>query len=66
MAQIKSNENKPLFTFAVSANIRILVFALSSIALMTLDHRYHHLEALRNALSTLIYPLQYTVQLSAA
>lgn len=30
---------------------------------MTVDHRYSHLEAVRNTLSALVYPLQYTVNL---
>ncbi len=37
-----------------------------SIALMVADHRYGHLETLRSALSTLVYPLQYLVNLPAA
>jgi len=37
-----------------------------SIALMTLDHRQHHLDSARAALSTLVYPLQLLVDLPGA
>jgi rod shape-determining protein MreC len=43
-----------------------VVFALASILLMTADHRTHHLEALRGALSVAVYPLQYVVDLPVA
>ncbi|HDO34507.1 MAG TPA: rod shape-determining protein MreC, partial [Chromatiales bacterium] len=43
-----------------------MVFALASILLMTADHRTHHLEALRGALSVAVYPLQYVVDLPVA
>ena len=36
-----------------------------SIVLMTVDHRHGHLEAVRSVLSTLVYPLQYVVNLPA-
>jgi len=36
-----------------------------SIAVMVADHRYGHLETLRSALSTVVYPLQYLVNLPA-
>jgi len=34
-----------------------------SILLMTVDHRQHHLDSLRGALSVLVYPLQWLVDL---
>lgn len=43
-----------------------MVFALASILLMTADHRAHHLEALRGALSVAVYPIQYVVDLPVA
>ncbi len=43
-----------------------MVFALASVLLMTADHRTHHLEALRGALSVAVYPLQYVVDLPVA
>ncbi|MGB5397211.1 MAG: rod shape-determining protein MreC, partial [Gammaproteobacteria bacterium] len=42
---------------------RTLVLILASIVLMTADHRWHQLEIVRNALSHLLYPLQYTIDL---
>ena len=39
---------------------------LFSIVLMTLDHRQHHLEAVRTTLNVLVYPLQYVVNLPFA
>jgi len=43
----------------------LLLFALLSIVLMTVDHRFHHLEALRSTLSVVVYPLRYVVNLPA-
>lgn len=63
VARLKQG-NRPLFSETV-ANLRIVFFVALSIGVMTLDHRYHHLEALRNALATLTYPLQYVIQLPA-
>jgi rod shape-determining protein MreC len=31
--------------------------------LMTVDHKKHHLESVRAVISTLVYPLQYVVNL---
>ena len=39
---------------------------LLSILLMTLDHRQHHLDSLRTALSVMVYPLQLLVDLPRA
>lgn len=39
---------------------------LASLSLMTLDHRQHHLEGIRAALSVVVYPLQYLVDLPFA
>lgn len=39
------------------------LLAFASVLLMTLDHRYQHLEMVRGALSALIYPLQSTLTL---
>ena len=39
----------------------ILVFA--SLTLMTVDHRWKHLDAVRNTLSYLLYPVEYLVDL---
>jgi len=39
---------------------------IASIALMTLDHRQHTLEGIRSALSVVVYPMQYLVNLPFA
>jgi len=39
------------------------VLVIASVVLMTLDHRQHHLESFRSALSVLIYPIQWLVDL---
>jgi len=38
-----------------------VVFVLVSVVLMTVDHRQHHLNQVRSALSVVVYPLQYVV-----
>lgn len=40
-----------------------MVFAVASVALMTVDHRQHHLDTVRDTLSAVVYPLQYAVNL---
>lgn len=52
-----------LFTRGPSATFRMAILVAASIALMTIDHRWQSLEAVRSALSTIIYPLQYTIDL---
>lgn len=52
-----------LFTSGPSATFRMVVLVVASIVLMTVDHRWHSLELARSALSSIIYPLQYTIDL---
>ena len=54
---------KPLFLQGPSANFRLGLLVLASLALMTLDHRLAALQGIRATLSVAIYPLQYTVNL---
>ena len=63
MTTLKPSDAKPLFATNTAANIRIVIFVIASVVLMALDHRQHHLEAVRTVLSTSLYPLQYAVQL---
>ncbi len=42
---------------------RLFGVALLSIALMTIDHRQHHLDSVRSALSVVVYPLKLLVDL---
>jgi rod shape-determining protein MreC len=57
---------KPLFTQGPSITARVVVFALASIALMTVDHRLPHLQSVRATLSVAVYPLQLLVNLPVA
>ena len=43
--------------------IRLLILVLLSAVLMTLDHRFHHLDNVRSGLSALVYPLRFIVNL---
>ena len=46
--------------------MRIVVFILASLIMMTVDHRQGHLEKVRSALSVFVYPLQYIANLPVA
>lgn len=52
-----------LFLRGPSATLRMIVLVILSIVLMTVDHRWKHLEAVRNTLSYLLYPVEYVVDL---
>ncbi len=50
---------KQLFLQGPSVNTRLLLVSVLSVSLMVLDHRFHHADNLRSALSVLIYPFRY-------
>jgi len=52
-----------LFQKSSSPNLRFVVFVILSIILMVVDHHQGHLKVIRSALSALVYPLQYVVNL---
>jgi rod shape-determining protein MreC len=52
-----------LFLQGPSATLRMIVLVITSVILMTVDHRWNHIEIVRNTLSHLLYPLQYTIDL---
>ena len=52
-----------LFLRGPSATLRMVILILISLALMTIDHRWKHLDAVRNTLSYLLYPVEYLVDL---
>jgi len=52
-----------LFLQGPSVTLRTMILVVASIALMTIDHRWNHLEIVRNTLSHILYPLQYTIDL---
>ena len=55
--------HKPLFERGSYALARVVVVAVLSVVLMTADHRGGHVDAVRSLLATLVYPLQYAVDL---
>jgi len=55
--------HKPLFERGSYALARVVVAAVLSVVLMTADHRGGHVDAVRSLLATLVYPLQYAVDL---
>jgi len=54
---------QPLFIRGPSATVRMAILVIASITLMTVDHRWRSLDFVRSALSSVIYPLQYTIDL---
>ena len=52
-----------LFLQGPSVTLRALALVIASIGLMTLDHRWGQMENVRNAMSYVLYPLQYTIDL---
>ncbi|HEV7814398.1 MAG TPA: rod shape-determining protein MreC [Janthinobacterium sp.] len=48
----------PLFKQGASARVKVIVFACISVALLLVDSRMHSLSALRQAVGTVLYPLQ--------
>lgn len=64
MAAIKPSKRvRYLFAVNPTATLRLGLLAVLSIVLMTVDHRYHYLDGVRDALATAIYPLHYFIQL---
>lgn len=58
---IGPSDPKPLFLRGPSLNTRLIVVALLSVILMTVDHRERHLESVRAALMVLVYPVHWLV-----
>jgi rod shape-determining protein MreC len=52
-----------LFLRGPSATLRMIILVILSITLMTFDHRWQHLDAVRNTLSYLLFPVEYVVDL---
>lgn len=42
------------------------MLSLLAVVMMTIDHRQHHMDAIRSALSLIVYPIQYLVSLPTA
>ncbi len=56
---------QPLFQRSTAITLRLVLLGALSVALLTLDHRFDHLELVRAQLSRLLYPLQVLVDLPA-
>ena len=52
-----------LFQNTRTANIKIVFFVSLSVSVMFLDHRFGYLDSIRSALLTVIYPIQYVVNI---
>lgn len=52
-----------LFIRGPSATVRMTILVIACIVLMTVDHRWNSLEMVRSTLSSILYPLQYTIDL---
>jgi rod shape-determining protein MreC len=52
-----------LFLRGPSVTLRMIILVIMSIILMTADHRWQHLDTVRNTLSYLLYPVEYVVDL---
>ena len=63
MIDFKHSDAKPLFVRGVSTGVKLLVFALVSLAFMFLDYRQGHLGAIRSTLSVAVYPIRALVDL---
>lgn len=61
-----SRRMQPLFVRGHSITLRLLFLVLISIILMTIDQRSRYLDQVRAALSVVVYPVQYLVNLPAA
>ena len=54
---------KPIFAQGPSQTTSLVVAIVLSLALLVLDHRFHHLQQLRSALAFVTYPLHYLADL---
>ncbi|NNG13739.1 MAG: rod shape-determining protein MreC, partial [Gammaproteobacteria bacterium] len=54
---------KSLFSQGPLLSARLILFVIISIAMMTMDHRYQHLEKLRSSLSLVLEPLRQVIDL---
>lgn len=63
MNTTRSSDAKPLFQQTASPGMRLVFVLALSIVMMSVDHRYSHLDALRQAMSVLVHPLRVMVDL---
>jgi rod shape-determining protein MreC len=53
---------RPLLLGGPALGLRLIVLAAMAAGLMVADHRQHHLAAIRDAIASLAYPVQWAVQ----
>ena len=60
---MSANESdpRPLLLGGPALGLRLLVLAAMAAGLMVADHRQHRLAAIRDAVATLAYPIQWAV-----
>lgn len=64
MTDLKASRRiRHLFTVNPAAVLQLGLWGALSIALMTVDHRYHALDGVRDVLATAVYPLHILVRL---
>lgn len=63
MPGLRRHRSYSLFASRPTSGAKILFFIVLSIVLMTLDHQYNQLEAMRSGLSTAVYPLRVVATL---
>lgn len=63
MGPTRDSDAKPLFQQTASPGLRVVILLIVSVTMMTLDHRFHHLDSLRRAMSVLVHPLRVLVDL---
>jgi rod shape-determining protein MreC len=56
------SDPRPLLLGGPALGLRLIVLAAMAAGLMVADHRHHHLSAIRDAIATLAYPIQWAVQ----
>ena len=66
LAKENSKLAKSLFIHGPPASVRLLLFVIVSVVLMTVDHRGPQLESVRNRLAIVLYPIQYGVNIPVA
>ncbi|MGF1525672.1 MAG: rod shape-determining protein MreC [Candidatus Competibacterales bacterium] len=66
MSSLKLPEQRPLFGSDGTLDTKFAVIALLALGLMVCEYRFQRLDALRSALDTALYPLQYAIQLPFA
>jgi len=55
------SEPRPLLLGGPALGLRLIVLAAMAAGLMVADHRQHHLAAIRDAIATLAYPIQWAL-----